>query len=145
MLKGVSPIMSPDLLKIIMEMGHGDEICIGDGNFPSSNYGRRLVRLDGHGVPDILGAMLPLFPLDGFVPAPVFLMDPGDPAVGNPPIWKEYEQVVRANEPGFGGFEYIGRFDFYERAKQAYCVVASGETALYANVILKKGVIELDS
>jgi L-fucose mutarotase len=143
MLKGISPIMSPELLKIVMEMGHGDEICIGDGNFPSANYAQRLARLDGHGIPDILGALMPLFPLDAFVEKPVFLMDPGNPEVGKPPIWEDYERVIREYEPAFGDFEYVERFSFYEQAKRAYCVVATGEAALYANVILKKGVIEL--
>ncbi len=142
MLKGVSSVLSPQLLKVMMEMGHGDEICIGDGNFPSANYGQRLVRLDGHGIPAILNAMLKLFPLDTFVPKPVFLMDPGNPAVEKPPIWKDYEAIIRNHEPKFPGFEFVERFAFYEQAKKTYCVVASGEAALYANVILKKGVIE---
>jgi L-fucose mutarotase len=142
MLKGISPIVSPALLKIMQEMGHGDEICIGDGNFPAANYAQRLVRLDGHGVPDILGAMMPLFPLDSFVAKPVFLMDPGNPDVPKPPIWEDYERIIKQYEPGFSDFEYVERFAFYEQAKKAYAIIATGEAALYANVILKKGVIE---
>ncbi|MCR4622527.1 MAG: L-fucose mutarotase [Clostridiales bacterium] len=141
MLKGISPIISPELLKILMEMGHGDEIVIGDGNFPAASIAKRLVRLDGHGVNEILDAVLKLFPLDTYVDAPVGLMQvmPGDDVV--PVIWDEYRKTVDKYEPG-RKFGYIERFDFYERAKNAYAVVATGEGALYANIILKKGVVK---
>ncbi len=139
MLKNISPILSPELLKILMEMGHGDEIVIGDGNFPAASMAQRLVRLDGHGVPEILDAVLKLMPLDTYVEAPVALMDNGDSA-NKPPIWAEYEEIVKANE-GEKKFELEERFAFYERAKKAYAVVATGETAIYANIILKKGVV----
>ncbi len=139
MLKNISPIISPELLKILMEMGHGDEIVIGDGNFPAASVAQRLVRLDGHGVNEIVDAILKLMPLDTYVEAPVALMDNGDPA-NLPPIWKDYEATVKANE-GDKKFELVERFAFYERAKKAYCVVATGETAIYANIILKKGVV----
>lgn len=141
MLKGISPILSPELLKILMEMGHGDEITIGDGNFPAASMGKRLVRLDGHGVTEILDAILKLFPLDTYVEKPVALMQvlPGDNV--DPVIWKDYERVIKENE-GEKEIEYIERFAFYERAKQSYCVVATGESALYANIILKKGVVK---
>ncbi len=139
MLKNISPILSPELLKILMEMGHGDEIVIGDGNFPAASMAQRLVRLDGHGVPEILDAVLKLMPLDTYVEAPVALMDNGDSA-NKPPIWAEYEEIVKANE-GEKKVELEERFAFYERAKKAYAVVATGETAIYANIILKKGVV----
>ncbi len=141
MLKGISPIISPELLKILMEMGHGDEIVIGDGNFPAASIAKRLVRLDGHGVNEILDAVLKLFPLDTYVDAPVGLMQvmPGDDVV--PVIWDEYRKTVDKYEPG-RKFGYIERFEFYERAKNAYAVVATGEGALYANIILKKGVVK---
>ncbi len=139
MLKNISPILSPELLKILMEMGHGDEIVIGDGNFPAASMAQRLVRLDGHGVPEILDAILKLLPLDTYVEAPVALMDNGD-AANKPPIWAEYEEIVKVNE-GEKKFELEERFAFYERAKKAYAVVATGETAIYANIILKKGVV----
>ncbi len=141
MLKGISPILSPELLKILMEMGHGDELCIGDGNFPAASIAQRLVRLDGHGVTEILDAILALFPLDTYVDAPVALMQvvPGDNV--DPVIWKEYEKVIRKHE-GDRKIENIGRFEFYDRAKTCYAVVATGETALYANIILKKGVVK---
>lgn len=140
MLKNISSILSPDLLKILMEMGHGDEIVIADGNFPSANYGQRLVRLDGHGVPEVMSAILDLMPLDIYVDAPVALMEvvPGDPYV--PEIWDTYRQIIEDKE-GQKGIENMERFAFYDRAKEAYAVVATGETSLYANVILKKGVV----
>lgn len=140
MLKNISPVLSPELLKILMEMGHGDEIVIGDGNFPAASIAQRLVRLDGHGVPEILSAVLDLMPLDTYVECPVALMDNGSDGE-RPPIWSEYENVVRSKE-GDKKFELVERFAFYERAKKAYCVVASGETAIYANIILKKGVVK---
>lgn len=139
MLKNISPVISPELLKILMEMGHGDEIVIGDGNFPAASIAQRLVRLDGHGVNEILDAVLKLMPLDTYVEAPVALMDNGD-ASNRPPIWADYEKTVNDNE-GDKKFELVERFAFYERAKKAYCVVATGETAIYANIILKKGVV----
>lgn len=139
MLKNISPIISPELLKILMEMGHGDEIVIGDGNFPAASIAQRLVRLDGHGVDEILDAILKLMPLDTYVEAPVALMDNGDPT-DCPPIWQDYKATVTANE-GDKEFELVERFAFYERAKKAYAVVATGETAIYANIILKKGVV----
>lgn len=139
MLKNISPIISPELLKILMEMGHGDEIVIGDGNFPAASMAQRLVRLDGHGVPEILDAVLKLMPLDTYVECPVALMDNG--ADGEePPIWNEYKKIVTENE-GEKNFKLEERFAFYERAKKAYAVVATGETAIYANIILKKGVV----
>ena len=140
MLKNISPVLSPNLLKILMEMGHGDEIVIGDGNFPAASVAKRLIRLDGHGVNEILDAVLKLMPLDTYVEAPVGLMDNGD-AENRPPIWAEYEKTIKANE-GDKNIELIERFAFYERAKKAYAVVATGETAIYANIILKKGVVQ---
>ena len=140
MLKGISPILSPELLKILMEMGHGDEIVIGDGNFPAASCAQRLVRLDGHGVCEILDAVLALFPLDTYVDAPAAVMAvaPGDSY--QPDIWPEYERIIQAREGNFA-IEKIERFAFYERAKKAYAIVATGESALYANLILKKGVV----
>ncbi len=139
MLKNISPVISPELLKILMEMGHGDEIVIGDGNFPAASVAQRLVRADGHGVPEILDAILALMPLDTYVEAPVALMDNGDEQ-NRPEIWAEYEKIVKKNE-GEKKFALEERFDFYDRARKAYAVVATGETAIYANIILKKGVV----
>lgn len=139
MLKNISPVISPELLKILMEMGHGDELVIGDGNFPAASVAKRLVRADGHGVPELLDAVLALMPLDTYVEAPVALMDNGDEK-NRPEIWDKYENIVKARE-GERQFELVERFAFYDRAKKAYAVVATGETAIYANMILKKGVV----
>ncbi len=139
MLKNIPSIISPELLKTLMEMGHGDELVIGDGNFPSASIAQRLVRADGHGVPELLDAVLRLMPLDTFVAAPVALMDNGD-AQNRPEIWEKYESIVK-NREGEKEFELVERFAFYERAKRAYAVVATGETVIYANIILKKGVV----
>lgn len=141
MLKGIPSIIPPELLKIIMEMGHGDEIVIGDGNFPAASHAQRLVRCDGHNVPDILEAILKLFPLDQYVEKPAGLMAvvAGDPTV--PTIWDEYKKIIKENETNFNEFEFIERFEFYNRAKSAYAIVSTGESAIYANIILKKGVI----
>ena len=141
MLKGVPSILTPELLKIMMEMGHGDEIVIGDGNYPAASTAKRLVRLDGHGVCELLDAMLKFLPLDTYVDEPVLLMQttPGDNA--DTSIWNDYRAIVEKHQPGTK-IGFIERFAFYERARQAYAVVATGETALYANVILKKGVVK---
>lgn len=142
MLKNIPKIMSPELLKILMEMGHGDEIVIGDGNFPAESYGKRVVRCDGHGVPELLDAVMQLFPLDTYTEKPVMLMEvvKGDPVV--PEIWDEYKAIINKYEPENCKIEMIERFAFYERAKQAYAVIATGEEAIYANIILKKGVVK---
>lgn len=143
MLKGIPSILPPELLKILMEMGHGDEIVIADGNFPGASHARNLVRCDGHGVSQVLEAVLRLFPLDSYVPQPVALMQvvPGDPVV--PVIWDKYHEIVRRWEPQAekAGFEEVERSLFYQRAKNAYAVVTTGETAIYANILLRKGII----
>ncbi len=139
MLKGIPKILSPELLKILMEMGHGDEIIIADGNFPSASLAQRLVRLDGHNVPEILDAVLRFFPLDTYVDYPVVLMEvvKGDNVV--PIIWDTYREIIETHDDVRIG--QIDRFEFYERAKKAYCVIATGEAALYANILLTKGVV----
>lgn len=143
MLKGIPNLLSPELLKVLMEMGHGDRIVIGDGNFPHASIARNsiLVRMDGHGVCDILDAILTLMPLDTYVDAPVSLMEvvPGDNV--ETPIWDEYAKIVEKHQPGTK-IGHIERFQFYEEARKSYAVVASGESALYANIILQKGVVK---
>ena len=139
MLKGIPSIISPELLMILMEMGHGDELVIGDGNFPGQRIGKKCVRCDGHGATELLEAILKLFPLDTYE-KPVYLMEkvPGDNV--ETPIWDEYEKAIAPytdEKP-----QQIERFAFYERAEKAYAVVMTGEKALYANVILKKGVVK---
>jgi len=143
MLKGIPPILSPELLKVLCEMGHTDEITIGDGNFPGHTYGKKVIRLDGHGVPEILDAILQLFPLDTYVDKPVTLMKvvDGDPV--ETPIWDTYKEIVaKYDSRGAACFEEIDKWEFYNRVKEkSTAVIMTGETALYANIILKKGVV----
>ena len=143
MLKGIPSILTPELLKVLMEMGHGDRIVIGDGNFPHASIAKDsiLVRLDGHGAAEVLDAILALLPLDTYVEAPVSLMEvvPGDPV--ETPIWGEFEKIVEKHQPGTK-IGHIERFQFYEEARKCYAVISTGETALYANVILQKGVVK---
>ncbi len=142
MLKNIPKILSPELVKTLMEMGHGDEIVIADGNFPAETIGKRVIRCDGHGVTELLDAIMQLFPLDTYTEKPVMLMEvvPGDPVV--PTIWDDYKAVINKYEPENCKIEMIERFAFYERAKTAYAIVATGEEAIYANIILKKGVVK---
>ncbi len=145
MLKGIPEILSPELLKILCEMGHSDVLVIGDGNFPAESMGKncKVVRLDGHGVPEILDAILKVFPLDTYVEKPMNLMEvaPGD-TCGTPEIWGTYNEIVaKHDERGEKAVGFIERFAFYEAAKKSYCIIATGEKAIYANVMLQKGVV----
>ena len=141
MLKNIPAIISPELIKILMEMGHGDEIVFADGNFPAASNAQRLVRCDGHTVTELLEAILPFFPLDTYAAHSVGLMAvvPGDTVV--PTIWDEYKEVIKKHDGKEANIEFVERFDFYNRAKEAYAIVATSESALYANIILKKGVV----
>ena len=143
MLKGIPKILSPELLKVLCEMGHGDRLVIADGNFPAESVGKNaiVIRMDGHGACDVLEAILKLFPLDTYVEKPVNLMQvvPGDNV--ETPIWDEYAKIVEENDGRSDIIGQIERFAFYEEAKKAYCVIATGEGALYANIMLQKGVV----
>ena len=141
MLKGIPSILSPGLLKILMEMGHGDELAIGDGNFPAASMAQRLVRCDGHGVPEVLDAILRFYPLDTYVDAPVALMAVVAGDAVEPTIWQTYREIIGKRSPEASRIEFVERFAYYDRARSAYAIVATGESALYANVILKKGVV----
>ena len=141
MLKGVSPLISPELMYVMAKMGHGDQLVLADGNFPSDSHGQRVVRADGLGVPALLEAILKFFPMDTFVDAPAGVMQPVDKNAADPPIWKDFRKILDVSEGRRVELERIERFEFYERAKKAYAVVATSETALYANLILKKGVV----
>jgi L-fucose mutarotase len=141
MLKNIPSILSPELLKVLMEMGHGDEIVIADGNFPAASIAQRLIRADGHGVPPILEAVMKLFPLDIYVKKPVALMQLVSGDTVKTPIWEEYRKIIKTSGEKFDDFENVERFAFYERARKAYAVVATSESSLYANIILKKGVV----
>lgn len=141
MLKNISSIISPNLLKVLCEMGHGDEIVLADANFPAESIAlnNQIIRADGLGVVDLLNAILPLFPLDQYDEENFLVMQvvEGDPI---PNIWNDFAGVLEKHEPN-SKMSFIDRFDYYERSKKAYAVIATGEKAQYANVILKKGVI----
>lgn len=144
MLKGIPKILSPQLLKVLCEMGHSDRIVLGDGNFPAESMGKNavVIRCDGHGVPELLDAILQVFPLDGYVQHPVRLMAVMEGDTVETPIWAEYEAIVQKHDArGGAAIGQIERFAFYEEAKTAYAVVATGESALYANIMLQKGVV----
>lgn len=147
MLKGIPKILSPELIKVLCEMGHSDRIVIGDGNFPAETMGKDaiVVRMDGHGVPEILDAILQVFPLDSYVEHPVSLMElmPQDVGKIETPIWDTYKEIVRKHDDrGDSAVGTIERFAFYEEAKKAYAIIATGEAAVYANVMLQKGVVK---
>ena len=144
MLKGIPEILSPELLKVLCEMGHSDRLVIADGNFPVESMGKNAItiRCDGHGVPEILEAILKVFPLDTYVEHPVNLMEvmPGDDV--QTPIWDVYKKTVeKYDERGKNAIGEIERFKFYEETKTAYAVIATSEKALYANIMLQKGVV----
>ena len=138
MLKGIDPVVSPELLKVLAEMGHGDELVISDAHFPAHTFGRDgaiVMRADGVGADRLLAGIIPLFELDSYA-TPVVMMDavPGDTL--DPKVEARYRQAM-----GYGGkIERMERYAFYERAKKAYAILLSGETAKYGNVIIKKGV-----
>lgn len=144
MLIGIPKILSPELLKVLCEMGHGDRLVIADGNFPSETMGKdnKVIRMDGHGACEVLEAILQLFPLDSYVEHPVSLMQviPGDPV--ETPIWDSYKDLVKkADTRGENAIAEIERFSFYEKSKSAYAIIATSEKALYANIMLQKGVV----
>jgi len=145
MLRNIPEIISPELMKILMEMGHGDDICFGDVNFPAQSMGAasRVVRCDGHRITDLLDAVLKFFPLDNFIDQPVSLMQRVREEDPVPEVWDDFRSIIAKNDfcHAFSDFEMIQRFYFYERAKKCYAVVATAENAPYSNIILKKGVI----
>jgi len=142
MLKKIPKTVSPQLLKTLMEMGHGDEIVIADGNFPCHSVSQNVIRADGLSGTEILGAVMELFPLDTYSEQQVFLMEvvPGNDDY-KPKIWNEFKEILQMSGESFT-IGYMERFAFYERAKKSFAVIATGEEALYANIILKKGVVK---
>ena len=151
MLKGIPTILSPELLKVLDEMGHTDEIVIADGNFPGHSFGRPVIRLDGHGVPEILDAILQVFPLDTYpnrngeedAPCTLMALEPGDVGKVATPIWDEYKSIVaKYDERGEKAFQEINKWKFYDQTREkAKVVIQTTETAIYANIILRKGVV----
>ncbi len=149
MLKGIPPILSPELLKALAEMGHTDELTIGDGNFPGHSFDTPVIRMDGHGVPEILDAILQVLPLDTYPdangvmvpPCTLMAVEPGDDA--KTPIWDTYKEIVaKYDERGDACFEEINKWDFYDKTRaKSKIVIMTSETAIYANIILRKGVV----
>lgn len=146
MLKGIPSLLSPELLKILSSMGHSDRLVIGDGNFPAETMGKDsiVIRYDGNGVPEVLDAILTVFPLDTYVEKPVLLMDKMECDKDmDIPIWEKYAEIVeKHDERGRAAIGGIDRFDFYDEAKKCYAIIATGETSVYANIILQKGVVK---
>lgn len=145
MLKNIPTIFSPELIKVLMEMGHGDEIVLGDGNFPCASHAKNLLRCDGHGIPELLDAILRFFPLDKAVERPVALMAVPQGNPYKPTTWDRYYSIVLKYEETVTEFEMLSKPDFYERAKKAYAVIATGERERFANIILRKGVVIHDT
>ncbi len=146
MLKGIPKILSPELLKVLCEMGHSDRLVIADGNFPVESIGKNCItiRCDGHSVPELLDAILQVFPLDTYVDTPVTLMQLMDCDKGKieTPIWDTYKEIVtKYDERGAKAVGNIDRFDFYDEAKLCYCIISTGESAVYANIMLQKGIV----
>lgn len=141
MLKGVPTSISPELMYLLMKMGHGDEIVLGDGNFPADSNAQRIVRADGLDVPAILNGILKFFPIDTFVADVACVMKPVDPGAPEPPIWSTFRTSLQQAEGRPVPLTLVERNAFYERARKSYAIVATSESALYANLILKKGVV----
>lgn len=147
MLKNIPAILSPELLAVLCEMGHSDRIVLGDANFPGISIAKagnaKFIRADGHGIPELMEAILTLFPLDEYTPTPAMLMEKMERDKHlDISVWKDYETIISKHDKrGTSAIGSYERFEFYERAKEAYCVIQTGETEIYANIILQKGVI----
>jgi L-fucose mutarotase len=143
MLKGISPLISPELLATLSRMGHGDEIILADAHFPGESFNRNVLRADGLRIPDLLAAILPLFELDGYVPYPLAMMAAVEGDSLDPRVEQSYLNAIHTTNPEVSSIQRIDRFAFYERAKGAFAVVMTGETAKYGNILLKKGVTQI--
>ena len=140
MLKGISPLISPQLLSVLSQMGHGDEIILADAHFPGESINETVIRADGLKIADMLKAILPLFELDSYAPAPLIMMAPVEGDNLDPKVEESYLKSIHETNPYVSDIEHIDRFAFYTRAKNSFAVVMTGETAKYGNIILKKGV-----
>lgn len=141
MLKGLSPLLSPDLLHVLASMGHGDEIVLADAHFPAATHARRLVRIPGVDANRVLDAVLSVLPLDDFVPHAAFTMQVVGDATTVPPAVADFRATLQRH--GEAAPTSLERFAFYERAAQAFAIVATGETRTYGNILMKKGVAKL--
>ena len=140
MLKGISPLLSPELLATLARMGHGDEIVLADAHFPGETFNSRVIRADGLGIPALLDAILPLLVIDTYVPDPLVMMAPVAGDSLDPSVETSYLVPIRKHASSAPAMTRIDRFAFYERSRSAFAVVMTGETAKYGNIILKKGV-----
>ena len=140
MLKGISPLISPELLEVMARMGHGDELILADAHFPGETFNNYVIRADGLRIPGLLAAILPLFELDSYVDHPLAMMAAVAGDTLDPAVEESYLSAIHETNPDVAPIERIDRFAFYERAKSAFAVVMTGETAKYGNIILKKGV-----
>lgn len=140
MLKGISPLISPELLEVMARMGHGDELVFADAHFPGESIGRRVIRADGLKIADLLGAIMPLFELDSYVPHPLLMMEPVPGDYPDPAVEESYMESIGRSVPVVPPVKKLDRYAFYERASKAFAVVMTGETAKYGNIILVKGV-----
>lgn len=145
MLKGISPFISPELLCVLSKMGHGDEIVLADAHFPGHSINQNVIRADGLKIVSLLDGILPLITLDSAVDAPVIMMAAFQNDTLDPEVERRYRAVIDDHAPEMPKIQRIDRFEFYERAKKAFCVVMTGETAIYGNILLKKGVIPVRS
>ncbi|MHC4675586.1 MAG: RbsD/FucU family protein [Planctomycetota bacterium] len=139
MLKNIPACISPDLMHILMSTGHGDEIVLADADFPAVSYSQRLVRADGLKTATLLDAILKFFPLDTYVKEPVLIMDASEWRQDEPPYYQEFRSIIKQHDSQFSDFDYVKRFDFYEKARTAFAVIATGEPE--GNLILKKGCV----
>ncbi len=140
MLKGISPVVGPELLAVLCEMGHGDEIVLADAHFPGYTFNQNVLRADGLGIPVLLDGILPLFELDAYVDDPLVMMAAVAGDELDPSVEESYRAVIDMHAPEAPAIARIDRFDFYDRSRSAYAVLMTGETAKYGNIILKKGV-----
>lgn len=140
MLKGISPLLSPELLSVLYRMGHGDELVLADAHFPGETMGQRVLRADGLRIPELLEATLPLLELDSYVDEPAIMMAPVEGDELDPAVETAYRRAIDRHAPKTPPIGRLERFAFYERTKQAFAVVMTGDTTKYGNIILKKGV-----
>lgn len=139
MLKGISPVITPDLLKVLAEMGHGDEIILADAHFPGHTFGKRVLRADGLKIPQLLDGIIPLFELDSYAP-PLVMMAAVEGDQLDSSVETSYLAAIKKHVPQPPVVTRIGRYEFYDRAEKAFAVVMTGELAKYGNILLKKGV-----
>ena len=143
MLKGISPLISPGLLEVMARMGHGDELILADAHFPAETFNQRVIRADGLRIADLLEAILPLFELDTYVPHPLVMMAAVEGDTLDAEVEATYMASIRKSNPDVPPIQRLERFEFYDRAKSAFAVVVTGETAKYGNILLKKGVTNI--